>query len=93
MEDWLKCQISPLVKYRQNPNQTNTPEWITWTIVHIYDRIRSAILYNSLANEFRNKLTKRVFELINISDEAFASGDVLKMLKMATSEYGGSEIR
>ena len=19
MEDWLKCQISPLVKYRQNP--------------------------------------------------------------------------
>ena len=21
MEDWLKCQISPLVKYRQNQNQ------------------------------------------------------------------------
>ena len=61
--------------------------------VHIYDRIRSAILYNSLANEFRNKLTKRVFEWINVSDEAFASGDVLKMLKMATSEYGGSEMR
>ena len=22
MEDWLKCQISSLVKYRQNQNQT-----------------------------------------------------------------------
>ena len=24
MEDWLKCQISPLIKYRQNQNQTFT---------------------------------------------------------------------
>ena len=23
MEDWLKCQISSLVKYRQNQNQKN----------------------------------------------------------------------
>jgi len=25
MADWLKCQISPLVKYRQNQNQTTQP--------------------------------------------------------------------
>ena len=24
MKDWLKCQISPLVKYRQNQNQKRT---------------------------------------------------------------------
>ena len=24
MEDWLKCQISPLVKYRQTPQKTKT---------------------------------------------------------------------
>ena len=26
MEDWLKCQISPLVKYRQNQNYHNVVE-------------------------------------------------------------------
>ena len=25
MEDWLKCQISSLVKYRQNPKENNFP--------------------------------------------------------------------
>ena len=31
MEDWLKCQITPLVKYRQNQNQNTPAIWYACT--------------------------------------------------------------
>ena len=33
MEDWLKCQISPLVRYRQNQNKTR---FAFFLYVHVY---------------------------------------------------------
>ena len=38
MEDWLKCQISPLVKYRQNKQ-----------ILHIYLSMLQEYIINNIA--------------------------------------------
>ena len=43
MENWLKCQISPLVKYRHNKNKTQTvseADDLPMTAPHRYEMVK-----------------------------------------------------
>ena len=55
MEDWLKCQISPLVKYRQNQNKTKTKYICNSISAHTIYQIRVAVYYCLVSQTSRDR--------------------------------------